>query len=202
MGILDNLKKTALDKIVDTTGKTIGNSLGKKLSNSIGSTIGNSIGNKIENALGGVSSKINSSRESFTQPSAAAPQKEHSGNSVNIDEKSANIDHQSANIDKKFDQILASEFSNLTVVKNASPESMGVPALQPCKAYSYGLLRNGKIVAAIMLTPHNRDRNAAFLNAKKSALDSKIAFLNFYTHFPNEHGYVVSRIKNALLLFM
>ena len=108
--------------------------------------------------------------------------------------------HRSAStsIDQVFDQILATEFSDLQVIKNASPESIGISAAQPCKPYSYALLRNGKTVVAMMLTPHNQDKNSAFLNAKKSALNSNITFLNFYTHFANERQYVISRIKKAV----
>jgi len=175
MGLFDDLKNSAMKKIVNTTGNTIGNALGK------------AINSKIENALGAAlkpNSKPDSSRENSPQPAAAVqPEVRH---------------NDSVNIDQKFDQILASEFSGLQVMKNVSPGSVGVSAPQPCKPYSYALLRNGKIAAAIMLTPHNRDRNAAFLNARKSALDAKIGFLNFYTHFANERNYVITRIKNAL----
>jgi len=176
MGLFDSLKKSAINKIVDTTGKSIGNTIGKAISNTIENAVGAS-------TKGGGSHE--SPPQSFAAPRSANPA--HSVNPVN-----------SANVDQKFDQILAAEFSELQVIKNASPESIGVSASHPCKPYSYALLRNGKTVAAIMLTAHNRDKNSAFLNARKSALDSKIAFLNFYTHFANERSYVVSRIKNAL----
>jgi len=165
MGIFDNLKKTALGKIVDVVEKTI--------ENVPGVTTGSG------SSYGGTSpSRASSSTPSFQN------------NSTNS--------NKNINIDQMFDQILATEFSNIQVVKNASPESVGVSAPHPCKPYSYALLRNGKAAVLIMLTPHNRDRNSAFLNAKKSALDSNIKFLNFYTHFANEQNYVISRIKNAL----
>ena len=100
--------------------------------------------------------------------------------------------------ERRFGQILAEEFADLQVVKEAAPGSIGISAPNPCRPYSYALLRGGRPVMAIMLTPHNRDRNSAFLNARKAAQGANIAFLNFYTHFPNERGYVVSRIKSAL----
>ena len=176
MGLFDSLKNSAINKIVDTTGKSIGNTLGKAISN------------KIENAIG-ASIKPSGVHENPPRPSAAAQSAGpvHPANPVD-----------SSNINQKFDQIFAAEFSDLSIIRNASPESIGIAAPQPCRPYSYALQRNGKTVAAIMLTPHNRDKNSAFLNARKSALDSKIAFLNFYTHFANERGYVVSRIRNAL----
>ena len=161
MGIFDNLKKTALNQIV----------------------------NAVEKSVTGSSHASNSSQGNY-QKSSPAPQSSarpvsHSGPSG----KKTN---------QKFDEIFASEFSGLQIMREASPESIGIKAPAPCRPYSYALLRDGKAVVAIMLTDHNRDRNSAFLNARKSALDSKVTFLNFYTHCPNERNYVVSRIKNAL----
>ena len=106
--------------------------------------------------------------------------------------------NDSVDIVQKFEQIFAAEFSDLELVKNASPESLGIKAPNPCKSYSYALRRNGKTAALIMLTPRNRDRNSAFLNARDSALKSNVPFLNFYTHFYNDRNYIVSRIRKAL----
>ncbi|MCL2139832.1 MAG: hypothetical protein FWH41_09940 [Treponema sp.] len=148
----------------------------------------NSVEKAIETASG-TSTRPNTNYESSSR-SSAVPQSSK--------EAAINNNSTSTNVDQKFDQILAAEFSGVEVIKNAAPESVGISAPQPCRPYSYALLRNGKIVAAIMLTPHNRDRNSAYLNAKKSALDSNIQFLNFYTHYMNERNYVISRIRNAL----
>jgi len=165
MGLFDNLKKTALSKIVDVVEKTIENVPG--VTTGSGSSYGGT---------------------SPSRPSSSAPSFQNNSTDSN----------KNINVDQMFEQILATEFSNMQVVKNASPESVGVSAPHPCKPYSFALLRNGKAAVLIMLTPHNRDRNSAFLNAKKSALNSNTKFLNFYTHFPNEQDYVISRIKNAL----
>ena len=184
MGLFDSIKKTAINKIVDNTGKSIGNSIG----NSLGKTLGNKIGN----TMGGILPKSGSGFGSPAKSGGSQP------SAPNVSQNNFINQAASENIDQKFDQILASEFSGLQVVRNAAPGSVGVQAKQPCRPYNYALMRNGKIAVAILLTPHNRDRNSAFLNAKKAALDSKVAFLNFYTHFPNERSYIVSRIKSAL----
>ena len=102
------------------------------------------------------------------------------------------------NVEQKFDEIFAAEFSDCQVIKNADPQSVGISAPIPCRPYTYALLRGGQPVLVILLTQHNRDRNAAFLNAKRSAMNSSVKFLNFYTHYPNERGYVVTRIRSAL----
>ena len=180
MGFLDGLKKTAINKIVDSTGKNLGNAIGKTIISKIENAAGASI-----KSTGKPDNSHENSPRSFAADQKTSPAQ--SGSPVN-----------SLNVEQKFDQIFAAEFSDLAVVRNASPESIGIQAPQPCRPYTYALQRGGKTVAAIMLTPHNRDKNSAFLNARKSALDSRIAFLNFYTHFENERGYVVSRIKNVL----
>ena len=162
MGIFDNLKKTALNQLV----------------------------NAVEKSVTGSSHASHSSQGSPRQPS---PAPQSSARPV-----SPNSSPSGKKTNQIFDEILASEFSGLQLVREASPESIGIKAPAPCRPYSYALLRDGKAVVAIMLTDHNRDRNSAFLNARKSALDSKVTFLNFYTHRPNERNYVVSRIKNAL----
>ena len=159
MGLFDDLKKSALGKIVEAVEKTIEKTPGA-----------------------GVKPSGNSERSSGSSAASA----------------SAPVPQDNANIGQKFDQILAAEFSDFKVVKNAAPESLGIKAPDPCRPYSYALLRNGKTALAIMLTPHNKDRNWPFLNAKNAARDSNITFLNFYTHFTNERNYVVSRIKKAL----
>ena len=176
MGLFDSLKKTAVNKIVNTVEK------------SVGKTIDGAVGRKIDNAAGSLFNSKSSHANTSGNSSQSAGPAAHQNNAA------ANTE----NLDQKFDQILAAEFSDLKVVRNASPESVGITASGPSRPYTYALLRNGKTVAAIMLTPHNRDKNSAFLNAKKSALNSNVKFLNFYTHFSNERSYVVSRIKSAL----
>ena len=160
MGLFDDLKKTALGKIVNTVEKSLG-------------------------GLSDTSGRSTDRSENFARPAAAY-------------QSPAVPQNNSVSVEQKFDQILSAEFSEFQVVRNASAESVGISAPNPCRPYTYALLRNGKTVAAIMLTPHNRDHNAAFINARKSALNSNIVFLNFYTHFANERNYVISRIRNAL----
>ena len=102
-------------------------------------------------------------------------------------------------LEQRIEQILASEFSDLQVQREVPPQNVGISAPYPCRPYSYALFRGSRPVAVIMLTPHNRDHNAAFLNAKSSAEMSGVPFLNFYTHFNNERSYVVGRIRERML---
>ena len=147
--------------------------------------------------LGKIVDTVEKSLESFTDSSAKPAERVEPAIQPST-AVSAEPAGSSMSVEQKFDDILGTEFADLQVVRNASPESIGISAPTPCRPYTYALLRGGKTAAVIMLTPHNRDHNAAFLNAKKAAMNSSAAFLNFYTHFANERGYVVSRIRDAL----
>ena len=162
MGLFDQLKKVAVEKIVDTVEK------------SFGTTAEPHAG-----PLGGT--------ESSVAPAAAPQSTEWAAPQTNT-----------VNLAQQFDQIFATEFPDLQVLREATPESVGLPAVAPCRPYSYALLRNGQTAALVMVTPHNRDRNSAFRNARAAAQNSNVVFLNFYTHLPNERNYVVSRIRSAL----
>ena len=179
MGLFNFFKKGVLKKVAKTVEKSVKN-------------------------VPNVSIKSGSSQQSPPPSSAVnrAPSPEARPNPSSVSSAAASRTASSArtsvSVDQKFDEILSTEFSDLSVMKNVSAESIGISALDPCQPYSYVLQRDGKTVLAIMLTPHNRDKNTAYINARKSAKDSQIVFLNFFRHFPNERDYIVSRIRDAL----
>ena len=178
MGLFDNLKKVGLDKLADKIEDTIGTAA-----------------ERVTDAVRDIESSVSS---------GGATQNTGYGSSQNVEYTASQttepVESQddAVNINQIFEQIFATEFSDLQVSKEVSPDSVGIVAPTPCRPYSYALRRNGQPVAVIMLTPHNRDHNAAFMNAKAAAQNSNVVFLNFYTHFQNERNYVISRIKNAL----
>ncbi len=96
-----------------------------------------------------------------------------------------------------FGELLDSEFSEYEVQTRVAAPALGLN-VDPCKPYDFILCRDGYVCAAIMLTPHNRDRNAAFLNARAAAQQLGIPFVNFYLHYPNERSYVIRRIRSFL----
>ena len=169
-GIKGGLKDLALDKLVDK------------------------IEDSVETVAGNVADSIGI-RDSNT---SSAPSQQNAEYSASQNTEYAAPQDNGMSAEQKFDQIFATEFADLQVSKEVSAESVGIAAPVPCRLYSYALRRGGQPVAVIMLTPHNRDHNAAFMNAKAAAQNSSVAFLNFYTHFQNERSYVVSRIRNAL----
>ena len=102
----------------------------------------------------------------------------------------------SASLTARFDGLLRAEFPGYTVERGVTASALGFsPAGKP---YDYCLYKGGVPAGVIMLTEHNRDRNAAFLNAKAAAKNAGVPFINFYTHFPNENAYVTGRIKSFI----
>lgn len=170
MGIFDSLAKKTLGKIIDQ------------------------VEDKIESATGvTLDLNNNSGRTAPVAQTAAQPAAQSSYSRAATGAYPTDA-AQSAH----FEDIFASSFPQFQIAKEVSPESLAIAAPAPCRPYSYALSSGGKTVALVMLTPHNRYQNRAFANAKASAEKAGIPFLNFFTHFRNETGYVVNRIQSAL----
>ena len=169
-GIKGGLKDLALDKLVDKIEDSV---------ESVAENVADSIGLRDSNA-------------------SYAPAQQNTEYSAPQNTESAAPQNDGMSVVQRFEQIFATEFADLQVSKEVSAESVGIAAPSPCRPYSYALKRGGQPVLVIMLTPHNRDHNAAYMNAKAAAEKSSVAFLNFYTHFQNDRSYIVSRIRNAL----
>ncbi|MDR1710777.1 MAG: hypothetical protein LBR58_02810 [Propionibacteriaceae bacterium] len=90
-----------------------------------------------------------------------------------------------------FKAMLAAEFPDLEVREDTPVSALGGEG----KPYDLGLYRAGAPVGMVMLTPHNRDNNAAFKGAKAAAAAAGVPFINFYTHMANERSYCVERIR-------
>ncbi|MEA4911179.1 MAG: hypothetical protein VB092_01010 [Oscillospiraceae bacterium] len=97
----------------------------------------------------------------------------------------------------RFASILSEEFSAYEVKTDVAPAQLGAAAA-PARAYDFALYKGGRAAGVILLTPHNRDRNAAFKNARAAAQKAGVPFINFYEHYPNERSYIVTRIKSFL----
>ncbi len=172
MGLLNRLTRGAVSEL----GKSIGSKLGDALTDSLEKATGIDLD-------GSDNGTASTTSTASTMTASAAV-----GTSAPLTD---------AELAKMFDELLASDFSAYEVRKNASAQSLGITGA-PCKDYDYALIKGGRTAAVIMLTPHNRDNNAAFKNAKANALKSNVAFINFYTHMDNERSYVSSRIKSFL----
>lgn len=100
-------------------------------------------------------------------------------------------------IEQTMPEILAACFPAYEVQREVPASAFGW-SVSPARPYSYCLYSGGYLSAVIMLTPHNRDNNAAFRNARAACAENGIPFINFYTHMPNERQYVVERIRSFL----
>ena len=63
------------------------------------------------------------------------------------------------------------------------------------KPYDFALFSGGECCGVVVLVAHNRDNNRAYLGGKAAAIASGVPFINFYTHMPNERGFVINRIR-------
>ena len=67
------------------------------------------------------------------------------------------------------------------------------------KPYTFVLNQDGLVKGVVMLGKgHSHDSNVKYLIARMYAKKMNIPYINFYTQMPNEHDYVVSRIKKFM----
>ncbi len=174
MGLLDSAIRKKVNQVINKT---------------VGTNVTGAIGNAINNALnipGQSQSGVQNSNASYGTPAYGTPVYQAPvQQAVNND------------IRAMMPDILQSEFSGYAVQSGVAASMLGW-GTSVAKPYDYVLYRNGAPVAAIMLTDHNRDRNAPFINAKAFCAQAGAAFINFYTHRPNRRDYVVNRIKGFL----
>ncbi|MDR1564843.1 MAG: hypothetical protein LBS74_07800 [Oscillospiraceae bacterium] len=94
-----------------------------------------------------------------------------------------------------FKELLHANFSPAYVIReNVSPSELGGSG----RPYDFVLLKEGRIVGVIPLAEHNRTNNAAWKNARESAENAGIPFINFHLHMPNTKAFVIDRINRLL----
>ncbi len=93
-----------------------------------------------------------------------------------------------------FKSILGNEFNGCAVKDSVWPSEIGGEG----REYDFGLYRDGQLAAVVVLVEHNRDNNAAYHNAKKTAAGKGIPFINFYLHMPNKRDFVIARINRLM----
>jgi len=98
------------------------------------------------------------------------------------------------NIKAYFTEILESEFSQYQVRKSIPLSEFGAEG----RSFDFGLYQNDRLVSVVVLAEHNRTRNHSYWNSEKKAQELNIPFINFYTHMPNERGFVIDRINRLM----
>ena len=101
---------------------------------------------------------------------------------------------EKADVKAYFAEILASEFGQYQIRENVSLSEFGAQG----RPYDFGLLQNGQFAAVVVLAGHNKTRNHPYWNSEKKAQELNIPFINFYTHMPNERGFVINRINRLI----
>ncbi|MDR1801294.1 MAG: hypothetical protein LBQ95_05610 [Lachnospiraceae bacterium] len=173
MGLLDKLVK---------------NKISDKISETLSSAVTNAV-NKAEE-LSGVDldgdGKKGSARLYSTTTSSAPSAK------VATDSQAISAPSQKGK--EYFAEILATEFSSYEIRENVNPAAFGGSG----RNLDFVLHSGGNLLGAVVLVDHNRDNNKAYKDAKSSCEKAGVAFINFYTHMPNERDFVIYRIKNKL----
>ena len=93
-----------------------------------------------------------------------------------------------------FAEILASEFGEYQVRRDVPLSEFGGEG----RPYDFGLFKDGKLAAVIVLVGKNGVRNHPYWNSEKLAASMSVPFINFYTHMPNERNFVIDRIKRFI----
>ncbi len=179
MGIFDRIIRKVINKTVDKTVDRAANNAADK--------IAGEVGNKMYGQKGAQGGTYNGGQG--VQGGGSAAQGGGAG--------FGRMPHSAA--PAYFEGILRSDFKDFEIKKNVPAESLSSAAAG--KGYlglSFVLYRGGRPAAAVMLTAHNKDRSRAFYGAKDACEKARIPFINFYTHYPNEHAYVTGRIRSMV----
>ncbi len=171
--------------------------ISKGISKGINKGINHSVSQNISDVLSGaVNNVVDSVRDSVkdsVKDNVKSTEKE------TISEEQGARTYPQKDLDGYFSDILAENFPGLQIQKGIAASALGwADSSISVKNYDFILKEKETVKGVIMLTPHNRDNNRAFKNAKVLAAEAKVPFLNFYTHYPNEKSYVIERIQSLL----
>lgn len=108
---------------------------------------------------------------------------------------------------EEFASFLQNRFSQYELRNNVSASQCGMQPVAafrdrnkayPCKPFDFVLFSGGSPVCVIMYTPHNRDGLAIYKNAKATATQYRVPFINFFTQMENDQNYVYNRIASVV----
>ena len=90
----------------------------------------------------------------------------------------------------RFEQVVASDFSSFELRSD-------IPASVPgAAAYTYGLYKGGMPCAFINVIVDRGDyRKQPYRKAKETSVSKGIPHMNFFSHMPNEMGYISNRLR-------
>lgn len=90
----------------------------------------------------------------------------------------------------RFEQIVATDFSTYELRKD-------IPASTPdAVGYTYGLYKGGMPCAFInVISDRHLYKKKPYVNAKQASVSRGVPHMNFFSHMPNEMGYISNRLK-------
>lgn len=113
-----------------------------------------------------------------------------------------------------FKGILASDFAQYEIREDVPVSALGGSSVSDFnlytdnlrqysttegRAFDFGLYQSGALKAVISLGgPGSHNRKKKYLVSRMFALKAGVAYINFYTHLPNDRDYIVNRIHKLL----
>ena len=90
----------------------------------------------------------------------------------------------------RFEQIVATDFAAYELRKD-------IPASEPdAVGYTYGLYKGGMPCAFInVISDRNLYKKPPYVKAKQASVSRGVPHMNFFSHMPNEMGYISNRLK-------
>lgn len=148
------------------------------ISTAVDEVVDNTVGAAIRDAIGnnGTEGKIQNQQNT----SAGSGKKSHKASGEKV-------------LRERLEEVFCQEWSEYTLQRELRPGTNGA------RDYSYGLYLNGVPKAMIMVIP--KDRHYTKKTERLSADECRaygVAYLDFYSHLPNEKEYISKRLKEAI----
>lgn len=90
----------------------------------------------------------------------------------------------------RFEQVVAADFSSYELRKDIPASEAGAVG------YTYGLYKGGMPCALInVISDRNLYKKPEYVKAKQASVSRGVPHMNFFSHMPNEMGYISNRLK-------
>lgn len=104
-----------------------------------------------------------------------------------------------ADLRKRIETIVATEWPDYELRRNVPSSEFGASE-GARKEYSYGIYRNGIVVAMIMLLDGNNEYRLKEVRlAQQACKDQRIPYMNFMTYMANHRSYISKRFKDEII---
>ena len=111
---------------------------------------------------------------------------------------SANVELTgTAGLRARLEGVMKNEYADCELRQNIPASEMG--AEYGAADYSYGLYKNGAPVALFNIIENRNDYKKKPIRMAKAAAEmNNIPHMNFFSHLPNETGYISQRLKKEI----